>query len=186
MLRLTGGEYRNRRLETPKGLEIRPTREVMRLALFNMLYNRIVKARVLELFAGCGAVGFEALSRGATEVTFVDNSNVSITLIRRTAQTLECSNRVRTDRRDWHAAVRELGKSGATFDFIFADPPWKDDRELAILQDVLDAGLLAPHGWLAIESPVARKTVFPTDRLPIRTDRNYGISRLTVFSEEEA
>jgi 16S rRNA (guanine966-N2)-methyltransferase len=185
MIRITGGEFRNRRLETPKGMDIRPTREVMRLALFNMFYNRILRCSVLEIFAGTGAVGFEALSRGAGEVTFVDNANQSINLLKTSAAKLDVEAKIHLIRRDWKPALRELGAMGRKFDLIFADPPWKSDLELPVLELVIETGILAEHGWLAVESPGGRKTAFPADLLPIRVDRDYGISRLTVFTREQ-
>ena len=185
MIRITGGDFRNRRLDTPKNWDIRPTREVMRLALFNMYYNRILRASVLEIFAGTGAVGFDALSRKAAEVTFVDNANQSIQLLKSSAAKLEVEERIHLIRRDWKPALRELGALGRKFDLIFADPPWKSDLERAVLELVVETGILAENGWLAIESPGGRATAFPADLLPVRVDRDYGISRLTVFTTEQ-
>ncbi len=93
--RITGGEWRGRRIVTPKGFDVlRPTRGMVRQALFNILGAEVAGARFLDLYAGAGSVGFEALSRGAARVTFVDRGRESLRIIGANADTFGCRDRV--------------------------------------------------------------------------------------------
>src|ERR1035441_992779 len=98
--RITGGEWRGRLLTTPHGMEVRPTRGMVRQALFNILGGRVTGARVVDLYAGAGSVGFEALSRGAEQATFVDRRPESLRLVAATARRLGCEDRTTLVRAD--------------------------------------------------------------------------------------
>ena len=125
MLRITGGEFRGRSLLTPSHQRTRPTAARLRQALFNSLQTVIQDASVLDLFAGSGSLGFEALSRGASRVVFVESAKNVQGLIRKNAQILGVTERVRVlgDSVDhsWKSIVPH-----APFDLIFADPPYAD------------------------------------------------------------
>lgn len=134
--RITAGEWRGRVIDTPHGLRIRPTRSMVRQSLFDILGARVQGARVLDLYAGAGTVGFEALSRGAASVTFVDRDATALRLIAATAERFGCPARchlVRADVAAWlgreGAAVRDAG-------LAFIDAPYRDadlDRTLQLL-----------------------------------------------------
>src|ERR1700680_3054408 len=98
--RITGGEWRGRLLTTPREQQLRPTRAMVREALFNILGDAVIGAPVVDLFAGAGTVGFEALSRGASRVAFVDREERSLALVRATAGRLGCADRCRVIRSD--------------------------------------------------------------------------------------
>jgi 16S rRNA (guanine966-N2)-methyltransferase len=160
ILRIVGGRHRGRRLRFPAGVEIRPTPDRVRETLFNWLQPRIADARVLDLFAGSGALGIEALSRGAAHVTFVERD-------RRAAQAID------TLLKEWHEpaatvdiadALRWLAApcAQAPFDVVFLDPPY----DAAVLGAA--AGSLAANGWLAPDARiyVERRARDPLPPLP--------------------
>ncbi|HEV8511406.1 MAG TPA: 16S rRNA (guanine(966)-N(2))-methyltransferase RsmD [Gemmatimonadales bacterium] len=125
MLRIVAGEFKGRRLQTPKGRTVRPTSDRVREAWFSILQQSIPDARVLDLFAGSGALGFEALSRGALAVEFVENHQASLAAIRENATSLKVEDRVTIHRMD---AVRFAERlQPAQYDVALADPPYSTD-----------------------------------------------------------
>ncbi len=126
MLRIISGEFKGRRLKTPSGRTVRPTSDRVREAWFSILQQFIPDARVLDLFAGSGALGFEALSRGARVVDFVEKHSASLAAIRANAETLNVTDRVTIHRSDAMRFAERL-QPGA-YDVAFADPPYAADE----------------------------------------------------------
>jgi len=154
MIRIIGGELRGRTLETPSWDGLRPTSDRLRETLFNILTPRISGARLLDGYAGTGAVGIEALSRGASRVTFVEQDPRAEGLIRKNLARCGVADRHVIIRARLAAAAAQLGDS---FDIVFLDPPYGGDE----LASGLDAGaaLVAPGGLLVIEH--ARRDAAP-------------------------
>ncbi|KHF24412.1 16S rRNA (guanine(966)-N(2))-methyltransferase RsmD [Solemya velum gill symbiont] len=141
-LRIIGGEHRGRRLQfvAPEGL--RPTTDRVRETLFNWLQNRIQGARVLDLFAGSGALGFEAASRGAREVMLVEMNRQVCEVLRQNAALLDSPDvDIRVQQRDARKFLQQ--SDGSSFDIVFLDPPFRKN----LLQPVIE--LLESDGWLA-------------------------------------
>ena len=152
-LRIVAGKWRSRLLDIADVPGLRPTSERVRETLFNWLAPSIQGARCLDLFAGTGALGFEALSRGAAQVVFVENSRRAAKVIEKSAQSLDASG-----------AVIHCGDAGeyirnarpASFDIIFLDPPFADDRLEAICGQIDACGMLAPGGRVYLEEDRAK------------------------------
>jgi 16S rRNA (guanine966-N2)-methyltransferase len=155
-MRVIAGTYRSRILKSLKGLALRPTSDRLRETLFNILGTGIAGARFVDVFAGTGAVGIEALSRGAAEVVFIENHPPAVALIRKNLESLGvCSGAIvlGTD------ALRGLGTlaakkkdAGSTFDFVFLDPPYAATKEYARVLRVLgSATFLAPGSVVIVE-----------------------------------
>jgi len=125
MLRIIAGEFKGRRLKTPATDKVRPTADRVREAWFSILQQSIPEARVLDLFAGSGALGFEALSRGAVAVDFVEKHQASLAVIRQNATTLNVESRVTIHRSDAMRFAERLQPN--TYDVAFADPPYATD-----------------------------------------------------------
>ncbi len=130
MLRIIAGEFRGRRLKTPDGRTVRPTGDRVKEAWFSMLQQSIPGARVLDLFAGSGALGFEALSRGAVSVDFVESHKASLAAIRDNAATLNAEARVTIHRSDAMRFAARL--QPGSYDVAFADPPYAGDDAVAL------------------------------------------------------
>jgi 16S rRNA (guanine966-N2)-methyltransferase len=120
-LRLSGGELRSRRIPAPRGSAVRPTPGRVKEALFSIIGERISGARVLDLFAGTGAIGFEAISRGAAHTTFVERHAPTAATIRATAAALGIADRVQVV---CGPAERLAPRLGGHYDFVYADPPF--------------------------------------------------------------
>ncbi|MEO7241002.1 MAG: 16S rRNA (guanine(966)-N(2))-methyltransferase RsmD [Sphingomicrobium sp.] len=176
-MRIIAGAWRGRRIEVPAGLATRPTADRVRETLFSMLVSRIGSfdgLRVADLFAGCGALGLEALSRGAASATFVDSDRGAGNVIRANAATLGAADRVQV----LGGSALALARADP-FDLIFADPPYEPGSGSAAAAAVLSAGWLAPAGWLAIET--GRGDAVDPGPLSIDSTRDVGRARLTLL-----
>ncbi len=190
-MRIIAGRFKNRPLATPKGLIVRPTAGKMRAALFNICQNYIQDADFLDLFAGSGAIGLEALSRGAKHVTFVDISRESIRCVQANVEALEAQKEVEILYGDVFARVQELMDAGRRYDIIYSDPPY--DRmshtkgELmsynAKLLQMLDEGqLLKSGGELFLEdSGDSAPPLSGLKTLKLKSERHMGRSALHQF-----
>jgi len=176
-VRIIAGEWRGRAIEAPPGAGTRPTGDRVRETLFSMLASRLgsfEELRVADLFAGSGALGFEALSRGAATATFVETDSGATGAIRRNAEKLGAADRVRVVA----ASALSLPRSDP-FDLIFADPPYAAGSGNAVVQSICRADWLAPGGWLSVETERG-EAVDPPD-LVIDTSRDVGRARLTLL-----
>ena len=160
LTRIIGGAGRGRRLETPGGLDTRPSGARVRQTLFDILAPTIRGSRFLDLFAGSGGVGFEALSRGAGLVVLVDRSALAVATLRRNAQGLaRLAGQVEIYREEAISALRRLAEAGATFDLIYLDPPYASDLYEPLLALVAETSLLAANGSAIAEH--FKKRVLP-------------------------
>ena len=129
-MRIIAGTFRSRQLKSLKGLALRPTSDMLRETLFNILGPRVQGSHFLDLFAGTGAVGIEAISRGAVSAVFVENHPVAVRLIRENLASLEIKSEARIIASAVTAAIAKLQKEhAAIFDFIFLDPPYASEKD---------------------------------------------------------
>ena len=147
-MRIITGLARGKRLVTPAGREVRPTPERVKEAIFSALQFEIEGRRVLDLFAGSGQLGLEALSRGAASATFVDNSEVSLTAVKKNIEAAGFSEQSRTVRSDFAAFASGCRER---FDLAFLDPPYAD----GLLEPAICAvvPLMSDHGTIVCEHP---------------------------------
>ena len=151
-MRITGGQAARRILKVPKGLDVRPTPDLVKQAVFNSLGDRVVDARVLELFAGSGALSLECLSRGAAAVMCVEKSHRHAEFIRSNASQAGFESILEVRTQDVFPVMNQLATSGRQFDLILADPPYGEKnlgrRSTSLAQQLLDnpslPQLLAP------------------------------------------
>ncbi len=128
-MRVIAGLYRSRTLEAPKGMDTRPTSDRLRETLFNVLAFRIEGAVFVDLYAGSGAVGIEALSRGAREIIFVEQAEAALRAIRANLASLGIRGAYALEARSAATALRRLAENGRQADLVFLDPPWRDGDE---------------------------------------------------------
>jgi 16S rRNA (guanine966-N2)-methyltransferase len=168
-VRVIAGALRGRRLTAPKGDATRPTSDRVREALFSILGDRVQDARVLDLFAGSGALGVEALSRGAQSAVFVDHAPAAVRAIKANVEGVEGAEVVRRDARAFLRAARELPRQ---YDLVFLDPPYRQAPTLGpALAEPLGA-VLAPGAVAVSESD--RRMPFDLPTLRIDDERRYG------------
>lgn len=150
MSRIIGGSGRGRRLESPRGLDTRPTASRVRQTLFDILAERVPGCVFLDLFAGGGGVGLEALSRGAARVVFVEQGRDAVVVLKRNLGRLGTA-RAEVHRQDALVALQALARDVRRFDIIYVDPPYGADLYQPVLERVGQAGLLGSGGLLVAE-----------------------------------
>lgn len=176
-MRIIAGELRGRRLEAPPGRSTRPTSDRVREALFSMLASRLGgfdDLAVADLFAGSGALGFEALSREAASACFVDPDQAAQSAIRANAAALGVESRIEL----LAGSALALPQRGQ-FDLIFADPPYAPGSGSAVVGSVAESGWLAPGGWMAVETD-RNEPVDPGD-WQLVADRQIGRARVSLI-----
>jgi len=171
-MRVVAGESRGRPIVAPEGNRTRPTSDRVRESIFNMLFSlgATQDVEVLDLYAGCGALGIEALSRGATRCTFVEQDRRAVECIRNNLETLGYTDRaivVQADALDW------VERASDRFDVVLADPPYADDSWTALLDSVDSRWLVAEAGETVEEHP----------RWDVVREKTYGTTVVTVFAK---
>lgn len=184
-MRVIAGTAKGHPLVAPTGRGTRPTADRVREAVFSSLQAVIVGTRVLDLYAGSGAMGIEALSRGAATATFVERDRRACATIRDNLATTRGGDRADVVSRDVRSAVPDLATAGATFDLVFLDPPYRVDP--GELREVLAAvpGVLAPGGLVRLEQAAKGPDADWPESLLVTRERRYGDTWI-VEAEREA
>ena len=179
-MRIITGTARGCRLKTPKGEATRPTADRIKESLFNILGRRVEAAHVLDLFAGTGALGLEALSRGAASALFVDERTAS--LIEENAAKTRLLERAEIVCADVLRILTRLGGAGRSFDLIFCDPPYRQGLWEKVLSSVDREGLLAPDGCMIVEHGAEEEALPALKNLRCVREERYGkTTRLRFF-----
>lgn len=180
-MRIVAGTHGGRRIQAPRGGATRPTADRVREALFSML-GPLDGVDVIDLFAGSGALGLEAVSRGAASATLVESSRRALEVVRRNVAALALEDRVRVVGRDWRAALAAERAAGRTFGLCLCDPPYSlTDRVVAGIGAAL-APVMASPGIVVIEHAAALPPPEPSGlEIATRIDRTYGDSALSVM-----
>ena len=181
-MRIIAGSARNRRIEAPEGKNTRPTLDRVRENLFNILQTRIMDSVVLDLFAGSGALSFEAISRGASRAVLCDIDRNANRIERRNAEALGFTEKTEIFCCDWTAAVRALRQRGEVFDLVFLDPPYR----MTDLKEV--AGQLEPltdENSLVIVEHEAKQAVEFGSGFEKTDERKWGFCGMSFFRKTE-
>ena len=185
MARIIAGRGKGRRLKAPKGPETRPTGARVRQTLFDVLAARLPGCRFLDAFAGSGAVGLEALSRGAARSVLVETSGAAVRTIRENARALEGQGgELQVFRQDARVALPALAERGERFDVIYVDPPYDADLYEPVIARADAAGLLAEGGVLVAEHFHKRPLPERIGRLRLTREIRIGDHRLSFFARE--
>lgn len=182
-MRVVSGEYRSRIIKPPQGAEIRITRDEVKAALFNILGTKIVGAKFLDLYAGSGNVGIEALSRGASRVVFVDKDNKCINAVHNNLNSLQIKDLDKAEvlKKDALKALYLLEKREEKFDFVFIDPPYYRDFAKKSLIRLSDCDILSQLALVVIEH--YKKDILPQDsgNLVLMKQHTYGDTVLSFY-----
>jgi 16S rRNA (guanine966-N2)-methyltransferase len=181
-VRVIGGFLRSRTLVRPPN-GVRPTGDRVREALFASL-GSLEDARVLDLFAGTGALGIEALSRGAASAVFIDKSERSLRALRQNLKALGLDDQSRVVRSAVRPALRQLGAGAGPFDLALLDPPYAIDDLPQVLDELVSSGLMAPGGTVVVETGRGHPLA-PVKGLLEASQRRYGDTLITRLHCEE-
>lgn len=178
-MRVIAGSRKGHELVAPSGLDTRPTSDRVRENVFNLI-GPVEGARVLDLFAGSGALGIEALSRGAEGAVFVERDPEAVRTIERNLDRLRLTG-ARVVRGDVLRTIAQEATAGAKYDLVLVDPPYGMLTEIQPRLARHLPPLLAPDGLLVVETDARREPELP---LPVRTTRKYGQTRVTLYEAQ--
>jgi len=185
-MRIIAGAYKGRRLATPRGATTRPTADQVRIALLDTLMPWLPGARVLDLFAGAGGVGLEALSRGAAHATLVERDARAVGALRANVATLGVETAARVVRDDVARALSALARAGKRFDVVFLDPPYDTDDVATTLTALGRADVLADDPVVVAQHLTKRAPSASAGALAAFRTRRFGETTLTFFRRRAA
>jgi len=179
-MRIISGQFRGRKLKTLEGMNTRPTADRVKESLFNILNTKVYDANVLDLFAGSGALGLEALSRGAASCVFVDSSKEAIDIVKENVDLCKVQENSKIINKDYLEVLKNINNK---FDIIFVDPPYSKGIEIVVLENVKD--ILTEDGMVIIETD---HTDIPPDEINglIKYDsRKYGRTIISFYEHNK-
>lgn len=170
-MRIIAGKYRGTNIPSPKEEVVKPTLDRIKENIFNIIQFEVPESTCLDLFCGSGALGLEALSRGANEVCFVDNNKQNIVALKNILSKLKAEN-FNIYNSDYYEALKRFEDCNKKFDIIFLDPPFDTDLAIVALQKIFKFGLISPNGVVVWEHP----TEYDTSKFKhkIKDSRVYG------------
>ena len=151
-MRVIAGSARRLLLKAPDGMDTRPTADRVKESLFNMLNPELYGCALLDLFSGSGAIGIEALSRGAQRAVLVDASMECAGIIKQNLEVTRLGENAEIINEDVYAAIERLGRRGDKFDIIFMDPPYAAGYYVPVMEAIKKADILAAEGYIVAES----------------------------------
>lgn len=179
-MRVISGTARGTGLFSPQGTTTRPTSDFVKENLFNIIQADLGGINFLDLFAGSGAIGIEALSRGASFATFVDISQKSIDLIRRNLAKVRLEQRANVIKGDAGAAIKKIAAGGQKFGIIFLDPPYFEGLVEKTLASIVTENILATDGYIVLEMSKT-ETATNAAGLEILKEKEYSGTRLIFY-----
>jgi len=180
-MRVTSGSARGLWLESPVGWHTRPTSDKVKQALFNILADKTMACRFLDLYSGTGAIGIEALSRGAESSVFVENDSIALKVLEKNLAKTRLEGRALISRTAVSLAIRAFVKQGRRFDIIYADPPYDIDDLEALAKN--SGEILDTDGIVIIETD-AKRAFGDVSPLVIKDERKYGGTKLVFLRKE--
>ncbi|SHH92752.1 16S rRNA (guanine(966)-N(2))-methyltransferase RsmD [Sporobacter termitidis DSM 10068] len=178
-MRVISGSARGRKLKEPDGQNIRPTTDMVKESIFNIIQFDIEGRRVLDLFAGTGQLGIEALSRGAAAVVFVDASNDAVKLVRDNIKVMGFDEKATVARED---ALAFLGRGGG-FDVIFLDPPYESNLIEKALKRIIEFDILKENGIIICETKEDKPLPEPAVPYIRGREYRYGKIKITLYTK---
>jgi 16S rRNA (guanine(966)-N(2))-methyltransferase RsmD len=185
-MRVIGGVVRGRRIHAPRGRQTRPTSDYLREVLFDILAQQVLGRTFLDLYAGTGAVGIEALSRGAARAVFVENARAALAMLRRNLEVSGFLDRSEVVAMEVLRYLRRAASGLQQFDIIFLDPPYQHGDAAAALFLIASKRLLAPTGVAVLERSMKSDPVPVPDGLTRVREVRRGDSILELYRQEAA
>ncbi|MEK6304602.1 MAG: 16S rRNA (guanine(966)-N(2))-methyltransferase RsmD [Acidobacteriota bacterium] len=183
-MRVIAGSYRGRKLSPVEGKDVRPTSDRLRETLFNILAPRMRGGRFLDLCAGSGSVGIEAISRGASEVVFIESSRRACSIIEANLRTLGIESGARLINRDVLFALQQITGASAHFDIVFFDPPYASELYDQVMNQLPTGNLLAAGSIVVVEHRSKHQLAPAYSNLATYRQLNQGESALSFYKFE--
>ncbi len=183
-VRVISGSARGLKLNTPEDDRVRPTTDRVKESMFNIVQDWVYDSQVLDLFAGSGALGIEALSRGASQAVFCDNSLDSIKIIKSNIEKARVADRSQIVSGDFKRCLRDMGAKNQSFDMIFVDPPYYKGLFEEVLDTIRACKILKKDGIVIVEHD-AKRPIGQVEGLEVYKEKKYGITMLTFYCLED-
>lgn len=183
-VRVISGSARGLKLNTPGDDRVRPTTDRVKESMFNIVQDWVYDSQVLDLFAGSGALGIEALSRGASQAVFCDNSLDSIKIIKSNIEKARVVDRSQIVSGDYKRCLRDMEAKNQSFDMIFVDPPYYKGLFEEVLDTISACKILKKDGIVIVEHD-AKKPIGQVEGLEVYKEKKYGITMLTFYCLED-
>jgi RNA methyltransferase, rsmD family len=183
-VRVISGSARGLKLNTPGDDRVRPTTDRVKESMFNIVQDWVYDSQVLDLFAGSGALGIEALSRGASQAVFCDNSLDSIKIIKSNIEKARVVDRSQIVSGDFKRCLRDMEAKNQSFDMIFVDPPYYKELFEEVLDTIRACKILKKDGIVIVEHD-AKKPIGQVEGLEVYKEKKYGITMLTFYCLED-
>lgn len=183
-VRVISGSARGLKLNTPGDDRVRPTTDRVKESMFNIVQDWAYDSQVLDLFAGSGALGIEALSRGASQAVFCDNSLDSIKIIKSNIEKARVADRSQIVNGDFKRCLRDMEAKNQSFDMIFVDPPYYEGLFEEVLDTIRSCKILKKDGIVIVEHD-AKKPIGQVEGLEVYKEKKYGITMLTFYCLED-
>lgn len=183
-VRVISGSARGLKLNTPGDDRVRPTTDRVKESMFNIVQDWVYDSQVLDLFAGSGALGIEALSRGASQAVFCDNSLDSIKIIKSNIEKARVADRSQIVSGDFKRCLRDMGAKNQSFDMIFVDPPYYKGLFEEVLDTIRACKILKKDGIVIVEHD-AKRPIGQVEGLEVYKEKKYGITMLTFYCLED-
>lgn len=180
-MRIITGTAKGTKLKAPSGLDTRPTADRVKESVFNILGDIVVDARVLDIFAGTGNLGLEALSRGGKSAVFVDHSQESIEIIKENAHRTKLVDLTEIYKNDVLRALDRLAQSEHSFDLLFCDPPYKKGFVQTVLEKIDKQPIMADRGIIVMEHSRHEKIADEWENLELRRTERYGATLISFL-----
>lgn len=181
-LRVISGKAGGLKLKSIKGMQTRPTADRIKELLFSIIGSLLEKSVVLDLFAGTGALGIEALSRGADFAVFVDSARESISVIKENIKHTDFEKSAEVYLDDYDRAIRLLAQKDRKYDIVFLDPPYNKGLELKAVECIAKTGLLSDTGIIVIETEeILQDRIYGMKKYD---ERSYGRTKISFFIKE--
>ncbi len=182
-MRVIAGKARRTLLKTPEGFDTRPTTDRIKETLFNILQGDLADCNFLDLFSGSGAIGIEALSRGASFAVFSDTSKTAVDCIKANIKATHMEGQAKVLHKDAIATIKEMETSGKVFQIIFMDPPYDNEHEKMILQMLEHSNIIDEDTIIVVEASLATKFDYlKTSRFRVYREKEYKTNK-HVFIE---
>lgn len=183
-VRVISGSARGLKLNTPGDDRVRPTTDRVKESMFNIVQDWVYDSQVLDLFAGSGALGIEALSRGASQAVFCDNSLDSIKIIKSNIEKAKVVDRSQIVSGDFKRCLRDMEAKNQSFDMIFVDPPYYKGLFEEVLDTIRSCKILKKDGIVIVEHD-AKRPIGQVEGLEVYKEKKYGITMLTFYCLED-
>lgn len=183
-VRVISGSARGLKLNTPGDDRVRPTTDRVKESMFNIVQDWVYDSQVLDLFAGSGALGIEALSRGASQAVFCDNSLDSIKIIKSNIEKARVADRSQIVSGDFKRCLRDMEAKNQSFDIIFVDPPYYKGLFEEVLDTIRSCKILKKDGIVIVEHD-AKRPIGQVEGLEVYKEKKYGITMLTFYCLED-